>query len=380
MPANYTIESIKPYIIFSAVMGSHAYGTNIETSDRDIRGVFIQPLGDIFKYGYIDQVADKTSDIVYYELKRFLNLVKTNNPNILELLNAPEDCIIHKYPLYDMILEYRDIFITKKCRWTFAGYAIEQIKKARGYNKKMNWEESEMRRKTVLDFCYVLVRNESILLKDWLKDQIDFYHNGQRYFNALTAKRITQDQLGLSAIDHAHNLYAIYQIPIELEKKQNWGIVSDEEKANDIKLSSIPKGINPMAYLTFNKDAYSTHCKKYAEYQTWLKERNPDRVKMNKDHGKLYDSKNMMHCIRLLDMAIEIGSGQGIIVRRPDDHRKLLLSIRHGEMEFEDLMQNAESKIELLDKIFDESSLPENIDNSLIENLELAIRIIKYGI
>ena len=111
-------------------MGSHAYGTAMPHSDTDIRGVFIQPINEILGFGYVEQVADKKNDIVYYEIKRFLELVQSNNPNILELLNAPEDCILHKDPVFDKILENKKKFITKVCKMSFAGYAIQQIKKA----------------------------------------------------------------------------------------------------------------------------------------------------------------------------------------------------------------------------------------------------------
>jgi hypothetical protein len=358
---NYTIDTLrkKNLIIFESVMGSHAYGTAIETSDQDIRGIFIQPLEDIFKYGYVDQVSDKTNDIVFYELKRFLNLVKTNNPNILELLNAPEDCILHKDPLYDLISQNADRFITKKCRWTFAGYAIEQIRKARGYNKMMNWEEDQMTRKTVLDFCYVLAGNGSMKFEEWLKKYRPF---------------LNQKNFGLAAIDHAHDLYAMYINPTT----GDWGIVSDEEKANDVQLTSIPKGIEVEAYLTFNKDAYSTHCKKYASYQTWLKERNVDRFKMNKEHGKNYDSKNIMHTFRLLNMALEIADTQEIRVRRSDNEIEKLLKIRRGEYDFDILIEEAEAMINDLDRAFGESSLPDIIEKDLLSDIELDIRKKRY--
>lgn len=358
----YTIDFLKDnnLIIMEAKMGSHAYGTNLPTSDIDIRGVFIQPLNDILKYGYIDQITDKTNDVVFYELKRFLDLVKGNNPNILELLNIPKDCIIYKHDLYDILIENANNFITKKCRWTFAGYAIDQIKKASSYEKMINWEESQMKRMSVLDFCYVLNNMQSIEFKKWL---YNINHLGEQ------TAHLSQFDIGLANIDHAHNLYAMYY-----SIGHHWGVVSDENKSNDVQLISIPKNSMPAGYLYFNKDAYSIHCKKYSEYQSWLINRNEDRFKMNKDHGKNYDSKNMSHCIRLLDMAIEIGECKGIIVRRPEEHRNLLLSIRHGEMEFEDLMELAENKIQILDRIFENSNLPESIDSEIVSSIGLEIR------
>ena len=130
----YTLDILRDenLIVLEAIMGSRAYGTSLPTSDTDLRGVFIQPEEDILGFGYVDQVADKLNDIVFYEIRRFLQLVQTNNPNILELLNAPEDMILHKDPIFDLVLEQRDQFITKQCKNSFAGYAIGQIKKARG--------------------------------------------------------------------------------------------------------------------------------------------------------------------------------------------------------------------------------------------------------
>lgn len=118
--------------LFLVVRGSHAYGTNIETSDVDYAGVFIQSLDDILGNKYVEQVNDDKNDIVIYEIRRFLELLGKNNPTVLELLNTPEDCIIYKDPVFDMILENRDQFITKVCARSFGGYATTQINKSKG--------------------------------------------------------------------------------------------------------------------------------------------------------------------------------------------------------------------------------------------------------
>lgn len=348
-------------------MGSHAYGTNIPTSDVDLRGIFIQPLEDIMEYGYVEQVADKTNDIVFYELKRFFDLLDKNNPNILELLAAPEDCVIYKDPLYDIIQSHTKEFITKKCRYTFAGYAIEQIKKARGYNKKINWEEAEMARRGVLDFCYILDDGMTIPLDKWLEKVNEFED-----FEGDTLK---QEDIGLAKIDHAHDLYGMYDLSeFDIPK----GIVSKRE-ANDVQLSSFPKEAEFLGYLTFNKDAYSTHCKRYNEYQTWLKERNVHRFKLNKEHGKNYDSKNMMHTFRLLKMALEIAKGE-LNVRRPEEEIETLMKIRHGEYEYDDLIKEAEGMIESLDEAFDNSVLPDKVQKGLAGKIELQIRKLRYNL
>ena len=140
-------------ILFECIVGSQAYATNIETSDIDKKFVYILPQDYILGTGYVEQL-NVTKDITGWELKRFLELMGSSNPTVLELLNTPEDCIITKHPLFQYVLDHKVDFITKGCRNSFAGYAVQQIQKARGLNKKQNWEKNKMTRKDVLDFVY----------------------------------------------------------------------------------------------------------------------------------------------------------------------------------------------------------------------------------
>ena len=77
--------------VYLVIRGSHAYGTNIETSDVDYSGVFVQSQDSIYGMSYKEQINDDNNDIVIYEIRRFLELLEKNNPTILELLNTPED-------------------------------------------------------------------------------------------------------------------------------------------------------------------------------------------------------------------------------------------------------------------------------------------------
>lgn len=362
----YTIQQLrdKNLIIFEAKMGSHAYGTSLPTSDIDIRGVFIQPLEDVLKYGWVEQVSDEKHDVIFYEIGRFMHLLIGSNPNITELLEVPEDCVIYKHPLYEEILQNKSVFLSKKLKLTFAGYAIAQIQKQKSKKLKLNWEENNIKRKNVLDFCYVLVGGQTELLKEFL--------------NKTTC--LTQDKFGLSLISHTRCLYAMYEMPFELIKKgEKWGLVSDEETANDVKLTSIPKGTFLHAYLSFDKDAYSSHCTRYAEYQEWLKNRNPDRFRMNKEHGKNYDSKNMAHTYRLLLMAHELAKGILKVRRDPEEIEKIL-KIRKGEYEYEDLLREAEAMRDSLDEAYEKSTLPDRVDSEKAYDILFAIRKHFYGI
>lgn len=350
-------------IIFSTIMGSYAYGTSTPSSDVDIRGIFIQPLNDVLKYGYVEQVSDEKNDITYYEIGRFINLLQKNNPNIMEILFAPLDMVQYKDPIFDILINERHNFLSKQCKDTFAGYAITQIRKAKGYNKKINWEESQMKRKTVIDFCYIIENGKSKLFNDWIID-----------YNLDKKQRLSQEDFGLANIDHSHNIYAMYDL---YNKDIFKGIISSE-KANDVQLVSIPKGIKHTAYLSFNKDAYSTHCKRYKEYQTWLKERNEDRFNTNKEHGKSYDSKNMMHTFRLLNVALEIANKKTINVRRSAEEIKILMKIRKGEYNLDKLLIDAEHLTSSLEKTYTNSNLPDIVDEEFALNLLQKIRLKFY--
>ena len=73
-----TIEALKKSgsIIFECITGSRAYGLDTPNSDTDIRGVFILPKEDFYSLNYVGQVNNETNDVVYYELRKFIEYEK----------------------------------------------------------------------------------------------------------------------------------------------------------------------------------------------------------------------------------------------------------------------------------------------------------------
>jgi len=346
-----TISDLKNrnLILFEAISGSKAYGTDLPTSDEDIKGIFILPKKDFYGLDYIPQVSDERNDIVYYELKRFFDLLSKNNPNILELLATPELCILKSHPLLKKIKP--ELFLSKLCQKTFAGYAIAQIKKARGLNKKiLNPVDKE--KKSVLDFCYLIKGHGSTSLKNWL-----------------SKNQLKQENCGLVNIAHFKDTYAVFH---DETGELNFRGIMQKENSNEVTLSSIPKGIEPLGYMTFNKDGYKTYCKDYREYWDWVKKRNEARYENTISHGKNYDAKNMLHTFRLLDMAAEIAKEKKVIVRRPN--RDFLLDIRAGKFQYDELVKWADEKIEEIEKLYEIADLPERPDINKIEELLFEIR------
>jgi hypothetical protein len=373
----------KPLLI--VIRGSQAYGTATPTSDTDYAGVYIQTESDIYGTAYKEQINDSKNDTVFYEIKRFLQLTASNNPTILELLNTPEDCIIYKDPIFDLILERKDGFISKVCANSFGGYAIQQIKKAKGQDKKQNWEKDKVTRKDVLDFCYAIEGEKSIPWKEWnefkgydekfcgvvnvsnARDVYAVYFDGDAYSCFSDKLADEHKELNKTRVKESGK-------PMGLGYK---GLVKTGEGANaaesnQLRLSSIPKSETPICNIIYNKDGYTMHCKDYNSYQEWLTNRNEQRWVDVESHGQKIDGKNMMHCKRLLEMSIEIGRGEGIIVRRPNAQD--LLAIRRGEVDLKTLIDESEKMIRDLDSVFADSNLPDSVDPGLVHDILVDIR------
>lgn len=363
MELNYNKVKENGWIIFEAIIGSVAYGTNTKESDVDKKYIYILPNDYLLGYKkYVPQINDEKNDCVGYELGRFLELLQHSNPNSLELLYSPEDCILEQSTVWTMIKSYADNFITQECKNSFVGYAQAQIKKASGTDKKMNWEKDQMVRKEPLDFCWVIIDKAikfytksvssqgTIPMKDYLK-----------------VMGLDQKYLIANKLNHGKESYQLF-----MSDKMTKGLQSDN--GNTIRVESSPREL-ALANFIYNEDAYSKHCKKYKEYQDWLENRNTQRFVDVENHNQKIDGKNMLHCVRLLRMGQEILDGKGVIVRRPDAQE--LISIRKGEKDLKSIQDMCNTVIEEI-KNHDISNLPENVADEFIHKLLTSARNFKY--
>lgn len=340
-------------LLFKCVSGSRAYGTDNEASDIDLRGVFIAPQEVYFGMSPVTQVSDETNDTTYYELGRFIELLSKNNPNVMELLYMPEECVQFRHRLFERI--HPDLFLSKLCRNTFAGYAMSQVSKARGLNKKIV-NPLPRERKGAHDFCHVLVGQGSVPLRQWL-----------------ASGGFQESNCGLVRIPHMRDVFGIYYSDQGIYR----GIFSSDE-ATEVRCSSVAPDASPIGWMAFNKDGFKKYCREYSAYWNWVENRNEDRYNTNQEHGRAYDSKNMMHTIRLLEVALEIATTRRIQVRRPniEDLRR----IRKGEVEYDQLLERAEALILKIDAAFEVSSLPEKPDLQRIEELLVELRKEAYAV
>lgn len=352
-------------LLFKVIAGSKAYGLDLPTSDTDIRGIYLQSNDNLLGFGYKEQVADRGNDIVYYELNRFIRLLIQNNPNIIENLFVPKDKILLNDKLMLPLYKNRHGFLSKKIKRTFGGYAISQIKKARGLNKKIvNPMDEE--RKTPLDFCYIFEKEDGymMLANQWLKK-----HNKLQEF------------CGLSEMPNGQQLFKVHYDYLAEEKNENpryanisthgfRGII--KSGGDDIRHSEIPQNFHVDAFLWYNKDGYTSYCKDYKEYWEWVNNRNPHRYNDNAKHGRGYDGKNLMHCVRMLEMAIETAKTGDVVLVRPN--RSFLLSIRRGEVDYDDIIKLIEDRESEMREAFNSSSLSDDVDYEFAHNVIMQIR------
>lgn len=398
----YTFEDIKNQglLIYSYLRGSIMYGTNTPESDRDEGGVYLSPAEQLIGLGldYQSEIHNETNDIMWYELNKFMNLLLKSNPTVLEALFADGDCILYEHPIMTEIKKYRDKFVTKQCFKPFGGYAVEQIRKCRGLNKKIVNPVTE--RLEPLDFAYTFYNQGSTNIKNWLEyrglkqqycglvnipnmhDVYGCYYDWGNYFlnegiDILTLGNIFQKNNAYNEIYK----YEMKDIVAEIKKKGeneellhklhmkqlcnlvdfivdfydihnvlqlcNWynkqkpigykGMVGEDGNSNELRLSSVSKGEKPICWVSYNQNGYVKHCLDYRNYRDWEKHRNPVRYKSNLN--KNYDAKNVSHAFRLIAMCTEIAQGKGFLVDRRNIDREFLLDVKNHKYEYEDVMQ-----------------------------------------
>ena len=395
-----TIKDLKDkgLIVYEYVRGSHSHGIATEKSDIDIGGVFIAPK-EMF-YGlssnYQSQVADDKNDTVYYELSKWFELLLKSNPTALESLFIPQQFINYIHPLIQEVINNRDMFVSKSAFEPLIGYSIAQIKKCRGLNKKINWEIPE--RKNILNFCSVPWEQGSIpLLKYFEKyglkqehcglvaipNMRDMYHvfydwgahkNEIQNDDTKSQMNLVYAASDLKQIHEPLNWVWVYNNESVFNNVYNYkGICNpdDYSKSNEVRLSSIPKWIDPICQMSFNKDGYSTHCIKYREYKEWEKNRNPIRYESNLK--KSYDAKNVGECIRLIHTGIELANGDGFNVYRTWD-RDFILDVRNHKYEYEEIIKYVEDKQKEMENAISKSSIKEKVDSEEVNRLLIKIR------
>lgn len=384
-------------LLFEYTRGSTAYNLNTPESDVDTGGIF---LAEPFEYCILNptvQVSDEKHDTTWYELSEFVRLLKKSNPTVLEALFVPDDCIHYMHPLFKELRDNRDKVLSKEIFNPFYGYAKQQVVKARGLNKKI--VNPIERRKTILEFCYTFRKQGSYTIDEWSKEydlplqyfglvnipnmhnMFGAYYDWVLYFNEQTTRidnmfieqPSTEDNKLLSLLNTVYKLnltnnsVGLYMFKkwLSEQKVQNYYGLLKNDSSTQLHLSPVAKGEGPLLYISYNEDGFISHCRRYKEYQEWVQKRNPVRYASNLN--KNYDSKNIMHCFRLIHMCKEILLGQGFNVKRTED-REFLMDIRNHKFEYDDLIAQLDTEVKEIEDAYKISMLPEKPDCEWLDN------------
>jgi len=120
--------------IFYTRAGSRCYGLYNAGSDEDFRGVFVGLPDNVVGLFPVEH-CELTGDNMLFELRKFIHLARECNPNIIELLFVDESDILWQDEWWARIKAQRALFLSRKAKFTFSGYAMAQLKKIRGHNR-----------------------------------------------------------------------------------------------------------------------------------------------------------------------------------------------------------------------------------------------------
>lgn len=177
--------------------------------------------------------------------------------------------------------------------------------------------------------------------------------------------------------EELRNFYETHKTPLGYK-----GICGADSE--ELRLSSVENGAEPICHMHYNKDKFSSHCKDYARQETWKRERNPERFRQNMENLKkisdagekagFYDSKNLAACYRMIQNCIEIARDGKYIVNRRGIDRDYILKIKKGELTYNEIMEVVKAKKEEMNLCQKSSTIRETIDVRFLNGWLLGVR------
>jgi hypothetical protein len=327
---------------YLVVMGSIAYGVSEDASDFDVYGFCIPPKEMVFPHlaGHIPgfgrqqkrfeqwqehHVNDPSAqsgkgreyDFSVSGIVKYFQLVMENNPNMIDSLFVPQNCVLHSTQVGNMVRENRRMFLHKGAWHKFKGYAFSQIHKMK--SKKF----------------------EGLKEVELFEEEHGIDH------------RTDSDHLRLKIGAHGV-IGAKKDHPLYLPVKSFSGNKIDFHDA----------GIRDLEEDVFFE--YVGLFKKMME-----KSKRAERVKVLG-----FDHKFAYHCVRLLNEIEQIMTEGDLDLLR---NREQLKSIRRGEWSLERVEKYFEEKEKSLESLYEKSSLPHSPDEEKIKQLLLDCLEHHYG-
>lgn len=360
--------------IFLAIAGSHSYGLNTPESDIDEIGVTIPTnsyLLGVHKFEQANKFTDEHGnkiDKTIYDIRKAIQLITDNNPNMLSMLFYSERCIRRIEPDWQKFLDIRSSFLSKKTRYSFQGYAFAQLERIKTHRSFMASPVSKPSRSQfglpeVSIFPETQVENISKLSEEYVpKDKLDDFHKEITSVNDTYLVKAFRKYID----DPILTDYAIREY-----KKGQTEYLRSLETISSMYLRDEYRDMasKEMRYLT----AY----KNWKRYEEWKKNRNPKRKAIEEKCG--FDAKHGTMLLLLSRQAVEVLKYGELYVDRTNIDRDELLAIKQGNIDFDYVMSEAKKCETEMDELYKTSSLQyepekEKIENLLIEILQQKIK------
>lgn len=320
-------------ILFITRHGSTAYNTNIASSDKDYKGICVPTKQYLFGFQHkFEQAELKKPDTVIFEVRKFFNLAAACNPNCLEVIyTAPSDhCLVSS--IGEVILEHRDMFLSKRVKHTMCGYAMQQMHRIKQHRR---WILTPAKNPPTRD--EMGLPEQTLIPKDqYMAADADIKKELEK---------------------HQFNFLEDCSEPTKIVIQNAWREMLIELKitTSDQWLSAARKiGLNDNFIEIMQKERqYRNAQDEWKKFLNWKATRNPERYALEEKYG--YDSKHGYHLVRLLRMCREILTTGKVNVKRND--REELLEIRNGSWSFDKLMAFAEAEDNDLQTVYETTNI-----------------------
>ena len=323
-------------IMFLTLGGSHAYGTNVEGSDVDIRGVALNSRQDLIGLSNFEQVIDNKTDTTVYAFRKFVGLISACNPNTIEMLGGRPENYAMLTPAGKLLLDNKKLFLSKRAVHSFGGYANAQLRRLQNGCAKEKVSE-EQKALYTLESCQHAMA------------QLEEKHGMPKDFVTLSVASNQVEDGTPTILMHPGDGWKAFAAA---------GVPLDSTKAYLGELASIIK-----SYDTFGR-----------------------RNQRAKDKSDKQLNKHAMHLVRLYLMAFDILEKEEINTYREND-RDFLMEIRNGKYmsedgtfvpEFFEMVSEYDKRLKIAAK---ETSLPDKPDYKKIEELVMTVNgaVVKGG-
>ncbi|NFV11432.1 nucleotidyltransferase [Clostridium sporogenes] len=306
-------EHLGKNIILLTTGGSYAYGTNVESSDLDIRGIATEKIEELIGLSSFEQFENKETDTTIYALNKVIKLMLNNNPNIIELFGTRDEHLFICNRYGKLLRDNVNLFLSKKVIHSFGGYATAQLRRLQNALARDSYPQFE-KENHILNS----IKNQMVSFED-------------RY------KEITNENI---------NLYIDKSEKIDL----------DSEIFMNVNLKNYP--------LRDFKNIYSEMSNIVKDYEK-LNHRNSKK-------DELHLNKHALHLIRLLKMGTELLEDKGINTYREKD-QSLLLDIRNGKYSYEEIFEMVNEYEKDFKYASDNTDLPNIPNHKKVEELVIEI-------